>query len=195
MTDARQAPSRSHREPVFFGAGGGPGFGAWGCVALGLVLGGGLVSVAGWWRPRPVFAVATAVQDSFAACTAPAGNGMEAFFMLDFETGDLSGGILNQNTAKFSVGYRHNVLKDLGFKAGKVKSPKFLLVSGQVNFLGANASRLGQAVLYVTDVATGVTAAYGVPWTAAAATAAGGPVTPLVLLDVVKPRGGGDKAP
>jgi hypothetical protein len=50
-------------------------------------------------------------------------------------------------------------------------------------------------VLYVTDVSTGVTAAYGVPWTTSAATGGGAGVNPLMLLDVVRPRGGGDKAP
>jgi hypothetical protein len=115
--------------------------------------------------------------------------------MLDFETGDISGGVLNQNTAKFTVGYRYNVLKDLGFKPGKVKHPKFLLVPGQVNFEGPTANKLAQSVLYVTDVSTGVTAAYGVPWTAAAAAGVGAGVNPLLLLDVVRPRGGGDKAP
>ena len=182
MHDLRQFPSVPRREPAAVVA----------AVALGLILGGGLVAALGWWRPRPAFAVAAAVQDSFAVCTAPVGDGMEGFFMLDFETGDLSGGVLNQNTTKFSVGYRHNVLKDLGFKAGKVKSPKFLLVAGQVNLLGPNANRFGQSVLYVTDVATGVTAAYGMPWASSAGTAAGPTMHPLVLLDVVRPRGGGD---
>ena len=35
------------------------------------------------------------------------------------------------------VGYRHNVLKDLNFKAGKVKNAKFLLVSGELVFTAA----------------------------------------------------------
>jgi hypothetical protein len=155
------------------------------------------LAVGGWWRPEPpkALAVATAVQDSFAVCTAPVGDDMEGVFILDFETGDISGGVLNQNTAKFTVGYRHNILRDIGFKPGKVKNPKFLLVSGQVAFLGPEANKLGQSVLYVTDVATGVTAAYGVPWTTTAATGVAAGVSPLVLLDVVKPRGGGDKAP
>jgi hypothetical protein len=76
-----------------------------------------------------------------------------------------------------------------------VKHPKFLLVPGQVNFEGPTANKLAQSVLYVTDVSTGVTAAYGVPWTAAAAAGVGAGVNPLLLLDVVRPRGGGDKAP
>jgi hypothetical protein len=155
------------------------------------------VAIGGWLRggPQPVLASAAAVEDSFAVCTTPVGDGMEGLFMLDFDTGDISGGVLNQNTSKFTVGYRYNVLKDLGFKPGKVKHPKFLLVPGQVNFAIPMANKLAQSVLYVTDVSTGVTAAYGVPWTTAAATGAGAGVNPLLLLDVVRPRGGGDKAP
>lgn len=166
----------------------------WGLALAAVGLG---VAIGGWLRaaPRPALASTAAVEDSFAVCTTPVGDGMEGLFMLDFDTGDISGGVLNQNTAKFSVGYRYNVLKDLGFKPGKVKHPKFLLVPGQVNFEGPMANKLAQSVLYVTDVSTGVTAAYGVPWTAAAAAGVGAGVNPLLLLDVVRPRGGGDKAP
>ena len=119
---------------------------------LGAAIAAGAVVAGAWLReaPRRALAVAAAVEESFAVCTAPVGDGMEGLFLLDFETGDVAGGVLNQNTSKFTVGYRYNVLKDLGFKAGKVKNPKFLLVPGQVNF---------------------------------------------ILLDVVRPRGGGDKAP
>lgn len=183
--------------PDSFSAGGPtvrrPGF-PW-AVAVSMLACGVAVGTQVARQPRRAHAAAAAVEDSFAVCTAPVGDGMEGLFMLDFETGDVSGGVLNQNTAKFTVGYRYNVLKDLGFKAGKVKSPKFLMVPGQVNLVGPQANKLGQAVLYVTDVSTGVTAAYGVPWGTSAAAAAGGPVAPLVLLDVVKPRGGGAKAP
>jgi len=185
MTDARQSTCEQTRVPYGFMV-----LFAVAAVGLGAAIG-------GWCRgePRRAQAAAAAVEESFAVCTTPVGDGMEGLFMLDFETGDVSGGVLNQNTAKFTVGYRHNVLKDLGFKAGKVKHPKFLLVPGQVTFMGPRANQLAQSVLYVTDVSTGVTAAYGMPWTPAAATAAGAGVNPLLLLDVVRPRGGGDKAP
>jgi hypothetical protein len=166
-----------------------PGGKAWAVIACALGCG---LAAGGWLRSEPpkALAVATAVQDSFAVCTAPVNDGTEGVFILDFETGDVSGGVLNPTSAKFMVGYRHNVLRDVGFKPGKVKNPKFLLVPGQATFAGPDGGNLGPSVLYVTDVATGVTAAYGVPWTA---TAVG--VNPLVLLDVVRPRGGGDKAP
>jgi len=94
-------------------------------VATALVLiaaiAGGIVSA--WRPPARVQAVSSLADESFAACTAPVTGSMEGFFILDFETGDLSGGVLSPTTMKFAVAYRHNVLKDLGFQAGKVKNP------------------------------------------------------------------------
>lgn len=157
--------------------GGGMFCGAAALVAAGLTLG----LAIGGARPGPVHAIGSLAQDSFAVCTTPLEVGIEALFILDFETGDLSGGVINGTTQKFSPnGYRYNVLNDLGFKKGKVKSPKFLLVAGGVTMAGNAATQLAQSVLYVTDVATGVTAAYAIP--------VQGPN--LVLLDVVRPRGG-----
>ena len=158
-----------------------------------LLVGGGLfaagVAVGAWSRgpgvPK-VFAATAAADESFAACTTPIADGVEGLFLLDFETGDLTGGVLNRGTTKFTSTYRHNVLKDLDFKAGKVKSPKFLLTAGAVEFTGPGSA--GSA-LYVTDASTGVTVAYGIPWNAQQPAAAAA----LVPLDKARPRGG--KAP
>jgi hypothetical protein len=157
-------------------------------LALGIAIGGRLPGV----RVLPAaHAVSAAADDAFAVCTAPLGDGAEGFFILDFETGDLSGGVLGtQNPPKFARGYRHNVLKDLGFKPGKVKAPRFLMVSGVSGLVGGG-TQLAASVLYVTDAATGVTVAYGIPWSAVAGPAA---TAELVPLDVARPRGAG-KAP
>lgn len=149
-------------------------------ITIGMFLGRG---------PRAVSAVASLADESFAVCTAPIEGGFEGIFVLDFETGDLSGGLLNQNTSKFGAGYRHNVLPDLGFKAGRVKKPRFMLVAGMANLGAGGNGQFAQSVLYVTDVSTGVTVAYGIP-----APVAGQPQR-LQPLDVARPRGGGDKAP
>lgn len=167
-----------------------------GPVALGLVLFAAGAAVGTWSRgpevPR-VFAATAASDDSFAVCTAPIGEGVEGLFLLDFETGDLTGGVLNRTTAKFTTSYRSNVLKDLEFKAGKVKSPKFLLTTGQAEFAGNAAANMAGSVLYVTDASTGVTVAYAIPWNAQQA-ATGTPVSAqFVPLDKARPRGG--KAP
>ena len=152
------------------------------CAAVGVA-----VLMPGVWRPQPVLAVSSLADESFAVCTAPIDTGVEGLFILDFQTGDLTGGVLNPTTRKFGMGYRHNVLKDLNFKAGKVKNAKFLLVSGELVFTAAG---LAPSVLYVTDASTGVTVAYGIPLGNAA-----GPQTPLVPLDRANVRGGGDKVP
>jgi hypothetical protein len=168
----------------------------WSTLAVGLAAAaGGLIG--GGWRfvaPLPRVAAMTSLADeSFAVCTAPIDGSVEGFFVLDFETGDLTGGVLNQALSGFGASYRCNVLKDLGFKAGKVKNPKFLLVPGLAGGAGAAGGRMAQSVLYVTDAATGVTVAYGIPWNAQQAPGA----APIELLPITKasPRGGGAKVP
>jgi hypothetical protein len=136
-------------------------------------------------------AMSSLSDETFAVCTTPIDGSTEGFFVLDFETGDLSGGVLNQNTAKFTTSYRHNVLKDLGFQPGQVKAPRFLIVPGRASFTGNSGNKMAQSVLYVTDASTGVTVAYGIPWSAQQATSGKSVTAALIPLDVAKPRGGG----
>ena len=153
--------------------------------------------VAAWLGPMQsvprVQAVSSLADESFAACTAHVEGGVEGFFILDFETGDLSGGVINPATSKFVRSYRHNVLKDLEFKGGKVKNPRFLMTAGMGDFAGNAATTMARSVLYVTDVSTGVTVAYGIPWSAQQAAAGAGATNQLLPLDKARPRGG--KAP
>jgi len=163
-----------------------PGWAA--ALAAGFVIG-------AWLAPagdRRVFAVTSQAENSFAVCTTPLEGGTEALFILDFDTGDLSGGVLDGDTSKFGATFRHNVIKDLGLKPGKLKNPRFTLVSGVAN-LGAAAATLAQSVLYVTDANTGVTIAYGIPWNPQGGGRAA--LAPLVPLDKVAPRGGGMAQP
>jgi len=145
---------------------------------------------------RPMARAMSSLSDeSFAVCTTPLDMNSEGFFMLDFETGDLTGGVLNQNTAKFTTVYRHNVLTDLGFKPGQVQNPRFLIAPGRISFGGNSGGRMAQSVIYVTDGTTGVTVAYGIPWSPQQ-TGSGKPVTAeLVPLDIARPRGGGPRVP
>jgi hypothetical protein len=139
--------------------------------------------------PRAL-AMSSLADDSFAVCTAAIDATMEGFFMLDFQTGDLTGGVLNPNTAKFTTSYRSNVLNDLGFKPGQVKEPRFLLVPGRAAFAGNQGNRMAQSVLYVTDASTGVTVAYGIPWAAQQSTTPKPVMAELIPLDIARPRGG-----
>jgi len=172
----------------------GPGTAAWREVAWPLAAAVAVgVAVAGWMRPvGQVQALTSLANDSFAVCTVPVEGVHEGIFILDFETGDLSGAILNPATARFGVSYKHNVLADLGFKPGQVKNPKFLLVSGVAD-LRQTPVPIASSVLYVTDSTTGATAVYGIPWNAQQA---GQPIVAKLLpLDIAKPRGGGPARP
>jgi hypothetical protein len=135
-------------------------------------------------------AMSSLADESFAVCTTSMDGATEGFFLLDFETGDLTGGVLHQNTAKFTVSYRHNVLKDLGFKPGQVKNPRFLMVPGRMAFTGAAGNRVAQSVIYVTDASTGVTVAYGIPWSTQQSVGGRAGVAELTPLDIARPRGG-----
>jgi hypothetical protein len=139
--------------------------------------------------PR-VHGLGSLTADKFAACTCPVDNNSEGFFILDFLTGDLTGGVLNPQAgaAKFTRVFSYNVLADLGVQAG-AKEPRFLLLAGGMNFVGPGANTMAQSVLYVTDVSTGVTAAYAIPWVVQQARVPGR--AELVLLDIARPRGGG----
>ncbi len=168
-----------------------------GMMAVAVCLGGVIGLVVGRGSQRPIVPVVQAMtavtDDTFAVCTAMLagglGGGTEGFFLLDFLTGDLSGGVLNAATSTFGVTYRHNVLADLGFQPGQAKDPRFLLVAGQADLRRGRAP-LAPTVLYVTDCSSGTTVAYGIPYSAQKT---GGPVGPLPLvpLDVARPRGGG----
>lgn len=130
-----------------------------------------------------IHAMTSQVDESFAVCTVPISNGLDGFFILDFLTGDLSGGVINPMTSKFSATFRHSVLNDLGFQPGRDKNPKFLLVAGQAEKLRNPSARLAPAALYVTNCESGVTVAYGIPL----ANQIGARLVPL---DVAQPRGG-----
>ena len=73
-------------------------------VVIGMVLGSRWLAV-----PAPpghgipaVHAVSANSDEAFAVCTAPIDGSTEGFFVLDFQTGDLSGGVLNQSTGTFT---------------------------------------------------------------------------------------------
>jgi hypothetical protein len=156
-------------------------------LVAGLVFVAGMLVGQGWQAGSklPVAQAMSSLADqTFAVCTAPIDRNVEGLFILDFETGDLTGGVLAQ-TGKFAATYRHNVLEDLGIEVGAVKNQRFMIVPGMAS-VGTPGTRMGTSVLYVTDAATGATVAYGIPTGGKP-----GAVATLVPLDIARPRGGG----
>ncbi len=126
-------------------------------------------------------AAATDSTENFAVATGQIDENAEGIFFLDSLTGDLQCAVINYRTAKFTSFFRTNVLQDLGIEG---KKPKFLLVTGFVQFRTGGITRPARCVAYVVDATTGRYAAYGLPWSSQNRPQTGA----LALLDVQDSR-------
>jgi len=132
-------------------------------------------------------AVAAIGGESFAVATGPIDDDAEAYFAIDFLTGELQCTVLNYRTGKFDALFKANVIAALDID--KSKKPTYLLVTGQVNFRrGGATARPGHSVVYVMDGNTGNFAAYGVPWRPDLAASGRPQAGELMLLDGGKAR-------
>lgn len=112
--------------------------------------------------PAPLFAAAAASTENMAVATGPVSRDAEGIFFLDFITGDLQCLVYYPRAGGFGARYFTNVLPALG---GGGKNSKYLMVTGQATTTATSGGpRPGASLVYVTDVTTGLFAAYAVPW-------------------------------
>lgn len=110
----------------------------------------------------PVHATASQGAHNSILATGPLeSSSMEYVAFLDALTGDLTAAALNPNSAKFQIMYKRNIAEDFG--PPKPKNPKFLMVSGQIEFPRLAGRRFGQSAIYVMEMTTGRCMAYGLP--------------------------------
>jgi len=155
---------------------------------VGVVVG---IVAARFWPQTPAHAVATDRGQNFAICTGPVDAGVEAFFFLDFLTGQLKGAVLSNQTRNFQTVYEANVFADLTTviqaKNAEIaqanaqlrrtgapprpeiqipQSPNYLMVTGVADIRrGPSVGvRPGQTMLYVAETNTGIVLVYMVPW-------------------------------
>lgn len=155
---------------------------------LGAALGAAAMAGLQHFAPRQALhAVASDSRQTFATATGPLQEDLEAFYFLDFLTGDLKGTALNNQTGQFSAFFQRNVLADLGVPA-TLRNPKFSLVTGLARLANRGTPfRAAISVVYVTEETTGATAAYGVP-VSPNVRQRGQPATEFVLLDAFRFR-------
>lgn len=119
-------------------------------------------SASGWQLSdleTKLMASAANSNDGFAVATGWVDENAEGIFLLDGLSGELQVWLINNRNAKFAGAFTTNVMQDMGLT---VKSPKFLLATGEVNFRAAGGGRPGRSVAYVVETTTGRVAAYGV---------------------------------
>ena len=126
------------------------------CLLLGICLGGFLPHT-------PLHAVATDRTETYIIATGLLDTDLEAVFILDCLTGDLTAAVLGKALGGFTALYRYNVLKD--FQVDPGKNPHFLMVTGLIELRGGGYRAYGGgSVVYVAETTTGKIAAYAVPW-------------------------------
>ena len=164
-------------------------------LAVGLLAGSliGCTTLAvGFWvgqksAPKPqeqlpaIFGAAATATDTMAVATGPVSEDTEGVFFLDFITGDLQCLVYYPSTGRFGARYFANVRQQLG-GAGKAR---YLLATGAIAIRGASSNiRPGASLVYVTDVNSGMFAAYAIPFDRNAERSRTGQVGTMVPIEV-----------
>ncbi len=163
------------------------------CDGRSLAIGAGLsclcvlIAAAGFWfgshrqsppvQLLPLAAAAADSSDSMAMATGLVADDIEGVFFIDFITGDLQCLVFYPRSGAFGAHFYTNVKAQLGTTG---KNSKYLIATGFAAPRGASVGpRPGSSLIYVTDVNTGMFAAYAVPWdrtTEATGRVQGGPL-------------------
>lgn len=125
----------------------------------------GAVLMAAWQgvgQGTTVHATATHGESNFAIATGFVDDSIEAFYFLDFLTGDLRAAAVSRRTGEFVAFFERNIQMDFG--AG-TKNPKYLMVTGMANIPRGKANtQIGNSLIYIAEASSGEVAAYALPW-------------------------------
>ena len=134
-------------------------------LVLGLFVGVGLTATwLGLGQSVQVQASATHGEGNFAIATGLIDDRLEAFFFLDFLTGDLRGAAVSRRTGKFVAFFERNIQQDF---TSNSKNPKYLMVTGVADIpRGRSNTPIGQSLIYIAEASSGEVGAYALPWNA-----------------------------
>ncbi|TWU27457.1 hypothetical protein [Bythopirellula polymerisocia] len=132
-------------------------------VLLGILV--GIVVSVGWFglgQGIPVQATATHGEKNFAIATGFVDEEQEAFYFLDFLTGDLRAAVVSRRTGEFVAFFEKNILTDFSTLG---KNPKFLMVTGLASIpRGKSPFQIGSSLIYIAEATSGEVSAYAIPW-------------------------------
>ncbi len=144
-----------------------------------------------------IHASTAATSATMAVATGQVGVDSEGIFFLDFITGDLQCLVYYPRVGAFGARYFTNVLQHL---PGGGRNSQYLLVTGTAIPTGVSVGpRPGNCLVYVTDAASGMFAAYAIPWDRTAEAGGrmqsgplvfvgGGPIRNFQLRDIQPPQ-------
>ena len=126
-------------------------------IFVGVVIAAGLFGLG-----TQVQATATHGEGNFAIATGPARNDLEAFYFLDFLTGDLRAAVVNTRNGQFTSLFEHNINNDFESIS---KNPKFLMVTGLGQLPRARTGvQFGASLIYIAEASSGEVHAYALPF-------------------------------
>ncbi|MBW3541701.1 MAG: hypothetical protein KY476_15645 [Planctomycetes bacterium] len=150
---------------------------AW--LVLGMMAG---LGVSFLWPHEPTKAAVTDRGDKFALATVPVKDitiggfrdSLDGVFVLDFLTGRLTGGVLNNKTGQFWHRYFRNVAAD--FNVNPEVTPQYAIVSGTTGLAGRGGVTPANGTIYVAELTSGKIIAYTFPYAEAR-----GPIPPIEM--------------
>ena len=130
-------------------------------LVVGFVAG---LCVSYFWPHEPALATATDRTDKFLMTTVHVKPDMEAVFVLDFLTGQLTGAALNKQAPKtqFVWYYQRSIADD--FQVDPEAKPNYAIVSGVANFPNRGRMQFGDGALYVAEMSSGMVQCYAIPY-------------------------------
>lgn len=147
-------------------------------VAVGLAAG---VCMTYFWPHEPALSAASDRSSKFGMATCHVSGGLgvagdvEGVFVLDYYTGRLSGGVLDQKNGKFTSVFFRNVAAD--FQVDPKAEPNYAMVTGKMPLNASKRQAMAQGVVYVGELTSGRINAYGFPYNIAR-----GPEGPMEMM-------------
>jgi len=132
-------------------------------MVLGLAV--GVVLTAAWYgvgQGTQVQATATHGEGNFAIATGLIDDRLEAFYFLDFLTGDLRAAAVSRRTGEFTAFFERRIQQDFGSLG---KNPRYLMVTGLAGIpRGGGNTQIGESLIYIAEASSGYVNAYALPW-------------------------------
>lgn len=120
------------------------------------------IALSSLWPAENLQAVATDREERFAIMTCETGlTQPESVFVLDFLTGRLAGGTLNQQSGLFTNFYFRMIAAD--FQLDATSKPKYVIIPGRADLTSGRGATTGASCLYVGELNSGKVIAYRFP--------------------------------
>lgn len=135
------------------------------------------------YRPLPLElsqASSAAIGSNMAVATGPVSDEAEGVFFLDFLTGDLQCLVYYPRSGAFGARYYTNVQSQI--PSGGKNAQYLMVTGGAVSSRTSSNLKPANCLVYVTDVSSGMFAAYTVPWNKSAESSSQAQGGPLVFV-------------